>query len=110
VFARRLPDGRTAYAEPLVIQELCLTCHGATLAADVGPSSRPATPTIAHGLRGPEAPPRRVGRAYRRTSARVGSQPRLEESVMMWFAPLPRKFDGKNRPLVSRHHPRISHQ
>lgn len=34
-FALRLPDGRAAYAEPLVIQELCLTCHGATLAPDV---------------------------------------------------------------------------
>jgi hypothetical protein len=28
-FARTLPDGRTAYAEPLVIQEVCLLCHGA---------------------------------------------------------------------------------
>jgi hypothetical protein len=34
-FTRRLPDGRAAYAEPLVIQEVCLTCHGATLGADV---------------------------------------------------------------------------
>lgn len=34
-FARRLPDGRTAYAEPLVIQELCLACHGEQLAPEV---------------------------------------------------------------------------
>jgi hypothetical protein len=34
-FARRLPDERTAYAEPLVIQELCLACHGTALAPDV---------------------------------------------------------------------------
>lgn len=34
-YARRLPDGRTAYAEPLVIQELCLACHGANLAPEV---------------------------------------------------------------------------
>lgn len=34
-FVRRLPDGRTAYAEPLVIQELCVTCHGAMLAPEV---------------------------------------------------------------------------
>jgi hypothetical protein len=32
---RRLDDGRGAYAEPLVIQELCLTCHGASVAPDV---------------------------------------------------------------------------
>lgn len=34
-YARRLPDGRTAYAEPLVIQDLCLACHGTDLAPDV---------------------------------------------------------------------------
>lgn len=34
-FVRRLPGGRIAYAEPLVIQELCVTCHGATLAPEV---------------------------------------------------------------------------
>jgi hypothetical protein len=34
-FTRRLPDGRGAYAEPLVIQELCLTCHGASVAPEV---------------------------------------------------------------------------
>jgi len=34
-FARRLPDGRTAYAEPLVIQELCLACHGTAVAPEV---------------------------------------------------------------------------
>lgn len=34
-FSRRLPDGRVGYAEPLVIGEVCLTCHGATLAPDV---------------------------------------------------------------------------
>lgn len=31
----RLPDGATAYAEPLLIQPLCATCHGAALADDV---------------------------------------------------------------------------
>ncbi len=34
-FSRRLPDGRTAYAEPLVVQPMCLACHGAQLAPDV---------------------------------------------------------------------------
>lgn len=27
-WSKRLPDGRTAYAEPLLVQPLCLTCHG----------------------------------------------------------------------------------
>jgi hypothetical protein len=31
----RLPDGTTAYAEPLVIQPLCLACHGAALGPEV---------------------------------------------------------------------------
>ncbi|MBL0215813.1 MAG: DUF3365 domain-containing protein [Myxococcales bacterium] len=34
-FARRLADGRIAYAEPLMIQPVCLSCHGATLAPEV---------------------------------------------------------------------------
>ena len=34
-FSRVLADGRLAYAEPLVIQDLCVTCHGKELAADV---------------------------------------------------------------------------
>lgn len=34
-FTRRLPDGRAAYAEPLVIQELCLACHGPNVGPDV---------------------------------------------------------------------------
>lgn len=34
-FVKRLPDGRAAYAEPLVIQELCLACHGENLAPEV---------------------------------------------------------------------------
>jgi len=34
-FARVLPDGRIAYAEPLVIQELCLNCHGSAIAPEV---------------------------------------------------------------------------
>ncbi len=34
-FARKLADGRIAYAEPLVIQEVCLTCHGTAIAPDV---------------------------------------------------------------------------
>lgn len=34
-YARRLPDGRTAYAEPLLVQDMCLACHGAEVAPDV---------------------------------------------------------------------------
>ena len=34
-FTRRLTDGRIAYAEPLVIQPLCLACHGGALAPEV---------------------------------------------------------------------------
>jgi hypothetical protein len=34
-FSRVLGDGRIAYAEPLVIQELCLQCHGKELNRDV---------------------------------------------------------------------------
>jgi hypothetical protein len=34
-FSRVLDDGRVAYAEPLVIQELCVKCHGKELASDV---------------------------------------------------------------------------
>jgi len=33
--ARMLPDGRVGYAEPLVIQELCLACHGTAITPDV---------------------------------------------------------------------------
>lgn len=34
-FSRMLEDGRVAYAEPLIIQELCVNCHGKELAPDV---------------------------------------------------------------------------
>lgn len=34
-FARVLGSGKIAYAEPLVIQEVCLVCHGETLAPEV---------------------------------------------------------------------------
>ncbi len=34
-FSKILEDGRVVYAEPLVIQELCVTCHGRELAPDV---------------------------------------------------------------------------
>jgi hypothetical protein len=34
-WSARLPDGATAYAEPLIIQPLCLACHGAQLAPEV---------------------------------------------------------------------------
>jgi hypothetical protein len=34
-WASQLPDGATAYAEPLVIQQLCVACHGAQLAPEV---------------------------------------------------------------------------
>lgn len=33
--AKTLPDGRLAYAEPIYIQPMCLTCHGAK--ANLGP-------------------------------------------------------------------------
>ena len=35
LFARPLDDGRVGYAEPLVIQDLCLTCHGEAIAPEV---------------------------------------------------------------------------
>jgi hypothetical protein len=35
VFARKLDSGKIGYAEPLVIQELCLTCHGEAIAPEV---------------------------------------------------------------------------
>lgn len=35
VFARTLDGGTVAYAEPLVVQELCLACHGEAVAPDV---------------------------------------------------------------------------
>lgn len=31
----RLPDGTTAYAEPLVIQQLCVACHGVQLTPEI---------------------------------------------------------------------------
>lgn len=34
-FVARLADGRVGYAEPLVIQEVCLACHGAAVAPEV---------------------------------------------------------------------------
>jgi len=34
-WASRLSDGTTAYAEPLVIQQVCLACHGKQLAPEV---------------------------------------------------------------------------
>jgi len=34
-FARTLEGGKVGYAEPLVIQELCLTCHGEQIAPEV---------------------------------------------------------------------------
>lgn len=53
-FARRLPDGRTAYAEPLVIQELCVACHGTALAPEV-------TAALAERYPGDQATGYRVG-------------------------------------------------
>jgi hypothetical protein len=57
-FARRLSDGRIAYAEPLVIQPVCLACHGTTLSTEVQqtlaaryPEDR-ATGYVAGDLRG----------------------------------------------------------
>jgi hypothetical protein len=46
-YARRLPDGRTAYAEPIVIQDLCLACHGAEVAPDVKAALAEKYPTDA---------------------------------------------------------------
>ena len=43
-WARRLPDGRTAYAEPIVIQPLCVTCHGEVLGAELGDAVRATYP------------------------------------------------------------------
>jgi len=43
-FVRHLPDGRTRYAEPLVIQPLCVSCHGAALAPDVSAALAAAYP------------------------------------------------------------------
>lgn len=43
-FSRVLADGRTAYAEPLVIQELCVNCHGRALAEDVRAALSPRYP------------------------------------------------------------------
>lgn len=34
-FARMLDGGKVGYAEPLLIQEVCLTCHGQTFAPEV---------------------------------------------------------------------------
>jgi hypothetical protein len=34
-YTRVLAGGKLAYAEPLVVQELCLACHGQTLAPEV---------------------------------------------------------------------------
>jgi hypothetical protein len=57
-YSRRLPDGRTAYAEPLVIQDVCLACHGADLAPDVKAALAEKYPTdsatgyVAGDLRG----------------------------------------------------------
>lgn len=34
-YLRQLPDGQTRYAEPLVVQALCLKCHGADVAPEV---------------------------------------------------------------------------
>jgi hypothetical protein len=57
-FIRVLPDGRIGYAEPLVIQEICLACHGSVIAPEVKsvldakyPGDR-ATGYIAGDLRG----------------------------------------------------------
>lgn len=70
-FAKILDGGRVAYAEPLVIQELCLTCHGQTLAPEAQsaiaakyPNDR-ATGYLVGDLRGiawaelPASPPER---------------------------------------------------
>lgn len=43
-FARVLDDGRVAYAEPLVIQEVCLTCHGTSVAPEVTAAIAPKYP------------------------------------------------------------------
>lgn len=44
-YLRQLPDGQTRYAEPLVVQALCLKCHGADVAPDVKAALATAYPT-----------------------------------------------------------------
>lgn len=39
-----LPSGALAYAEPLVIDSVCLTCHGASVASDVAVALRELYP------------------------------------------------------------------
>lgn len=39
-----LPDGRAGYVEPIVVQPLCLACHGESLAPEVAARLREAYP------------------------------------------------------------------
>lgn len=39
-----LPDGRSAYVEPILTQPLCLTCHGKVLAPEVAARIRELYP------------------------------------------------------------------
>lgn len=39
-WVRRLPDGRTAYAGPIVIQPLCVACHGTALSPEISDAVR----------------------------------------------------------------------
>lgn len=43
-YAAELPSGAFAYAEPLVIDDVCLTCHGASVASDVAVALRELYP------------------------------------------------------------------
>lgn len=44
-YVKSMPDGRTRYAEPLVVQALCTKCHGAALEPDVKAALATAYPT-----------------------------------------------------------------
>lgn len=43
-YTAELPSGAFAYAEPLVIDTVCLTCHGASVASDVAVALRELYP------------------------------------------------------------------
>lgn len=43
-YTAELPSGALAYAEPLVIDGVCLTCHGASVAGDVAAALRELYP------------------------------------------------------------------
>ena len=88
-YLRQLPDGQTRYAEPLVVQALCLKCHGADVAPDVKAAIAAAYPAdqatgYAEGaLRGlawaegvsPRPPPRGPHPRRETPGAAIGARP-----------------------------------